>query len=146
MRVMVINGPNLNFLGIREPGIYGEKSYDSICAFIHESASKYGIQADILQSNVEGEIVNYLQKAYMDKYDGIVINPAAYSHYSIAIYDAIKASGIPAVEVHLSNIHKREEFRHKSVTAPACIGSICGFGHYGYAMALEAIKVMNDRV
>lgn len=142
MRVMVINGPNLNFLGIRETGIYGEKSYEDVCAFIHESASKRGIQADILQSNVEGEIVNFIQKAYADKYDGIVINPAAYTHYSIAIYDALKAANIPAVEVHLSNIYKREEYRHKSVTAPACIGSICGFGHFGYAMALEALKAM----
>lgn len=140
MRVMVINGPNLNFVGIRETGIYGVTSYEDICAFIRDSASKHGVEADILQSNVEGEIINYIHKAYMDKYDAIIINPAAYTHYSIAIYDALKSVDIPAIEVHLSNIYKREEFRHKSVTAPACIGSICGFGYYGYAMALEAIK------
>lgn len=139
MRVMVINGPNINFLGIREPGIYGEASYKSLCNFIKNSASRCGIQADILQSNIEGEIINYIQRAYFEKYDGIIINPAAYTHYSIAIYDALKSVDIPAVEVHLSNIYKREGFRHKSVTAAACIGSICGFGFKGYAMAIEAL-------
>lgn len=139
MKIMVINGPNINFLGIREPEIYGEASYKSLCNFIQDSASRCGVQADILQSNTEGEIINYIQRAYFEKYDGIIINPAAYTHYSIAIYDALKSVDIPAVEVHLSNIYKREDFRHKSVTTAACIGSICGFGFKGYAMAIEAL-------
>lgn len=136
---MVINGPNLNFLGIREKNIYGNISYNEICKFIKASAENLNVEANIFQSNIEGEIINYIHMAYMDKYDGIIINPAAYTHYSIAIYDAIKAVNIPTIEIHLSNIHAREEYRKKSVTAPACIGAICGFGHYGYKMALEAM-------
>lgn len=140
MRVMVINGPNLNLLGTREKEIYGSVSYDEICKFIKASAKELKLEADIVQSNIEGEIINHIHRAQTEKYGGIIINPAAYTHYSIAIYDALKAVSIPAIEVHLSNIHSREEYRRKSVTAPACIGAICGFGHYGYKMALDAIK------
>lgn len=99
------------------------------------------IEINIFQSNIEGEMINILQMAYFEKYDGIVINPGAYTHTSIALYDAIKSINIPTVEVHLSNIHQREEFRHKSYTAPACVGQICGFGKEGYILAIEGLIV-----
>lgn len=140
MKIFVINGPNLNFLGIREKDIYGNKTYEDLCIFLKQKAKELNIDIDIVQSNFEGEIINHIHRAYMDKYDGIIINPAAYTHYSIAIYDALKAVNLPTVEVHLSNIHAREEFRKTSVTAGACIGQISGFGFHGYGMALEALK------
>lgn len=139
MKILIINGPNLNFLGIREKNIYGTKTYKEICEYLNEEAEKLSLDIDIVQSNIEGEIVNYIQGAY-GKYDGIIINPAAYTHYSIAIYDALKAVSISTVEVHISNIHTREEYRRKSVTAPACIGQIAGFGIYGYIMAMMALR------
>lgn len=140
MKILVINGPNLNFLGIREKGIYGDKNYEDLCNLLEEKSKELKFELDIVQSNIEGEIINHIQRAYNEKYDGIVINPGAYTHYSIAIYDALKSvSIIPSVEVHLSNIHTREEFRHKSVTAAACIGQICGFGFLGYVMAFQAL-------
>jgi 3-dehydroquinate dehydratase-2 len=139
MKILIINGPNINFLGIREKGIYGLTTYDELCGELYEKAKELSMEIDIVQSNIEGEIINFIQNAY-DKYDGIIINPAAYTHYSIAIYDALKAVGIRAIEVHISNIHAREEFRRKSVTAPACIGQICGFGTYGYTMALDVFN------
>ena len=139
MKLIVINGPNLDMLGTREQGIYGSKSFVDICGFIADEAEKLGISVEIVQSNVEGEIVNHIHRAYKDCFDGIVINPAAYTHYSIAIYDALKAVNLPAVEIHLSNINNREEYRKKSITAPACIGAICGFGYYGYKFALDAL-------
>ena len=111
---MVINGPNINFLGIREKNIYGVQTYEEMCAYIKENLAK-DIDVTIYQSNIEGEIINFIQRAYLEKYDGIVINPGAYTHTSIALYDAIKSVDIPTIEVHLSNIHKREEFRHKSL-------------------------------
>lgn len=138
MKILVINGPNINFLGIREKSIYGTKNYGDLCDYIKSEAKILGVEVDVLQSNIEGEIIGYIQDAY-EKYDGIVINPGAYTHYSIAIYDALKAVSIKTVEVHISNIHSREEFRRKSVTAPACIGQICGFGFYGYIMAIMAL-------
>lgn len=140
MKILVINGPNLNFLGIREKGIYGNKNYEDLCNLLEEKSKELKFELDIVQSNIEGEIINHIQRAYNEKYDGIVINPGAYTHYSIAIYDALKSvSSIPSVEVHLSNIHTREEFRHKSVTAAACVGQICGFGFLGYVMAFQAL-------
>lgn len=138
MNITVINGPNINFLGMREKNIYGVKTYEELCKFIREEASKLGVDVSIYQENSEGEIINIIQKAYGIT-DGIVINPGAYTHYSYAIYDAIKSVEINTIEVHLSNIYKREEFRHKSVIAPACIGQISGFGFYGYKYALEAL-------
>lgn len=138
MKILVINGPNINFLGIREKNIYGTKNYEDLCDYIKSEAKILGVEVEVLQSNIEGEIIGYIQDAY-EKYDGIVINPGAYTHYSIAIYDALKAVSIKTVEVHISNIHSREEFRRKSVTAPACIGQICGFGFYGYIMAIMAL-------
>lgn len=142
MKILVINGPNLNMLGIREKNIYGKESYESICDNLKEVSKSLEIEVEIKQSNIEGEIINYIQAA-LGEFDGIVINPGAYTHYSIAIYDALKAVNLPTVEVHLSNIHSREEFRRVSVTAPACIGQICGFGAYGYTMALMALKENN---
>lgn len=125
-------------LGIREKHIYGSMTYDDICEYLKEKGKELKQEVDVVQSNIEGEIINYIQEAY-NKYDGIIINPAAYTHYSIAIYDALKAVKVPTVEVHISNIHAREEYRHKSVTAPACIGQICGFGVYGYVMAMQGL-------
>ncbi len=139
MKILVINGPNLNFLGIREKDIYGSGTYEELCKFIKTKAEELNIDVHIVQSNIEGELINHIHTAYIQKYDGIIINPAAYTHYSIAIYDALKAVSIKTVEVHLSNIHSREEYRKKSVTAGACIGQISGFGFYGYAMALQGL-------
>lgn len=140
-KVLVINGPNINMLGIREKNIYGTTDYKTLLSFIKSESEKLELDTDIVQSNIEGEIVGFIQKAY-GKYDSIIINPGAYTHYSIAILDALKAVSIPAFEVHLTNINKREEFRRKSVTAGGCVGQICGFGIYGYAMALSAVKNM----
>lgn len=138
MKLTVINGPNLNFLGIREKNIYGEHNYESLCSFIKNEAAKHNIDVEIFQSNIEGEIINYIQSSYKNT-DGIIINPGAYTHYSIAIYDALKSIDIKAIEVHLSNIYTREEFRHKSVTASACIGQISGFGFNSYKLAMDAL-------
>src|SRR3712207_7488732 len=113
MRILVINGPNLNFLGIREKGVYGKETYEELCNFIENEAKNLGIDIDIRQSNIEGEIINFIQEAY-ENIDGIIINPGAYTHYSIAIFDALKSVNIDTIEVHLSNIYKREEDR-KSV-------------------------------
>lgn len=142
MKIMVINGPNLNMLGIREKNIYGTKDYKDICKCIKDEGEKRGHQVEIFQSNIEGEIINFIQKAYFEKYEGIVINPGAFTHYSYAIHDAIKGVDIPAIEVHLSNVHKREEFRKISVTAPACVGQIAGFGEVGYILAINALESM----
>lgn len=140
MKVMVINGPNLNLLGIREKDIYGKKTFKDIISYLKAEGEKLDLDLEFLQSNIEGEIINFIHRAYFENFHGIIINPGAYTHYSLAIYDALKGVALPAVEVHLSNIHKREEFRHKSVTAKACIGQISGFGEYGYIMAMNALK------
>lgn len=140
MKILVINGPNINFLGIREKGIYGENNYDSLVSMIENKAKSLGIDVEVFQSNHEGEIIDKIQEAFYEKVDGIVINPGAYTHYSYAIRDALASvEQIPKIEVHISNIHKREEFRHTSVTAPACVGQIVGLGLNGYLLALEAI-------
>lgn len=139
MKILIINGPNINMLGKREKSVYGQKTYEDLVEYIREQALNMGIETDFFQSNVEGHIIDNIQDAD-DRFDGIVINPAAYTHYSLAILDAIKAIEIPVVEVHISNIHAREDFRKKSVTAPACIGQISGFGHFGYVMGIMALK------
>lgn len=136
MKIVVINGPNLNMLGIREPGIYGEGTYNELLEFIREKALEMGVETDFFQSNSEGAIIDKIQACY-GEVDGIVINPGAYTHYSYAIHDAIKSVMIPTVEVHISDIHQREDFRRISVTAPACIRQISGLGWDGY---IEAIK------
>lgn len=139
MKIIVINGPNLDMLGIREKDIYGSMSHEGLCRYVEQEAEKLGMEVCIVQSNVEGELVNLIHRAYWEEFDGIIINPAAYTHYSLAIYDALKAVSLPAVEVHLSNINAREDYRRVSVTAPACIGTICGLGCIGYKLALEAL-------
>jgi 3-dehydroquinate dehydratase-2 len=139
MKILVINGPNINFLGIREPSVYGSTNYKQLCNLIREEAKRLELDIEIYQNNIEGEMINTIQEAY-GEYDGIIINPGAYTHYSYAIHDALKSVSIPTVEVHLSNIHSREEFRKTSVTAPACIGQISGFGIQSYLLALQALK------
>lgn len=136
LKIMVINGPNLNMLGVREPGIYGNQTYADLEAYLEEYGESLGIEVTVLQSNGEGEIIDFIHHA-LGNYDGIVINPGAYTHYSYAIHDAISSVNVPTVEVHISNIHKREEFRHKSVIAPACIGQIAGLGFRGYRLAID---------
>ena len=140
MKILVINGPNLNFLGIREKGIYGEETYDSLCARIQKKAEQLGVQVEIFQSNSEGGLIDRIQAAYTDGTEGIVINPGAYTHYSYALRDALASIQMPKLEVQISNIHQREEFRHTSVTAPACNGQIVGLGLQGYELALEAME------
>ena len=138
MKILVLNGPNINMMGVRENAIYGADDYVALCQFIKAAAQELDVEVEIKQSNCEGELVSFIQDAYGDA-DGIVINPAAYTHYSIALLDALKAVKLPAIEVHISNIHAREEFRHKSVTAAACKGQICGLGFEGYALAMRAL-------
>lgn len=138
-KILVINGPNLNMLGIREPGIYGELNYDSLVEFIREKADALGLETDFFQSNCEGTIVDRIQQAYK-KYDAIIINPAAYTHTSIAILDALKAVGLPTVEVHLSDIGSREEFRRISYVSLYALKTIKGKSFEGYADALKFLS------
>ena len=139
MKILVINGPNLNMLGIREPDIYGKQSFAALEEFILKSAEELGHSVTLFQSNHEGAIVDAIQEAY-GKYDGIVINPAAYTHTSIAILDALKAVGIPTVEVHLSDINTREDFRKHSFVSLIAKKTVCGLGFEGYKVALEYFK------
>lgn len=140
MKILVINGPNLNFLGIREKKIYGTQDYQYLLDLIDKKAKETGEEIQVFQSNHEGAIIDRIQEAYSDGTEGIVINPGAYTHYSYAIRDAIAAIRLPVVEVHLSNIHAREEFRHTSVIAPVCRGQIAGFGPASYTLALHALR------
>ena len=141
MKILVLNGPNLNMVGIREQGIYGSRNYTDIVEYIKEEGIKRGHEVEVFQSNYEGQLIEWIHQAYFEKYDGIIINPGAYTHYSYAIYDAIKSiEKIPTMEIHLSNVHAREEFHHKSVTAPACIGQICGCGEFGYILGMMALE------
>lgn len=142
-KVLVINGPNLNMLGVREQGVYGSSTLSEIASALNREAQTLGIDLDFIQSNHEGEIIDRIHDA-RGKFDALLINPGAYTHYSIAIRDAIKAVEIPTIEVHLSNIHAREEFRSKSVIAPVCIGQICGFGLNSYIVALRAISLIRE--
>ena len=136
MKILVINGPNLNMLGIREPSVYGKEDFAALQKYIRDAASELGHKVTLFQSNHEGEIVDAIQGAY-GVYEGIVINPAAYTHTSVAILDALKAVGISTVEVHLSDIHSREEFRHHSYVSLVAKKTICGLGFEGYRKALE---------
>lgn len=136
MNFLVLNGPNLNLLGQREPGVYGGESYEALCASLVAFAAVHDSAVDCFQSNHEGELIDRLHAA-PGKFDAIIINPGAFTHYSYALLDALKAIDVPAIEVHISNVHQREEFRHKSVTAPACVGQICGLGFYGYQAAMS---------
>lgn len=142
MKILVINGPNMNMLGIRQPEIYGHETYEDLCAMIRAEAEKLGVTVSFFQSNHEGALVDAIQQAYFNHVDGIVINPAAYTHTSVALLDAVKAVGIPTVEVHVSNPDGREDFRHVSYIRAACVATIKGHGLPGY---LEALRLLAER-
>ena len=145
MKILVINGPNINFLGIREKGIYGNQDYAYLEKIINDKANELGVEVEVFQSNHEGAIIDKIQQAYYDKVDGIVINPGAFTHYSYAVRDALASvADIPKIEVHISNVHTREEFRHTSVTVPVCNGQVVGLGLNGYLYAVQAIKDMKN--
>lgn len=138
-RILILNGPNLNLLGSREPEVYGKESLADIQSLCEAEAKQCGLSVDFRQSNHEGELVEWIHEAARD-FDGVIINAAAYSHTSVAILDALLALSIPVIEVHLSNIYKRDEFRHHSFVSAAAKGVICGLGSQGYALALRALK------
>ena len=140
MKILILNGTNLNMLGVREPGIYGKLTLEELNREILAYAQNLNITAGFVQSNIEGEIINYIHSA-QNEYTGIILNAGAFTHYSYAIRDAVSSVGIPVIEVHLSNLHAREEFRHKSVIAEVCVGVISGFGKYSYILALEYFKM-----
>ena len=140
-KILIINGPNLNLLGTREPTIYGSETLLDIAKAVEVKSMQLGVETDFVQSNHEGEIIDKIHAA-RGVYETIIINAGAYTHYSIAIRDAISACEIPTIEIHLSNIHAREEFRHKSVIAAVCKGQICGFGKNSYLLALQAAAEM----
>lgn len=138
MKILVINGPNLNMLGIREPDIYGKNTYNDLCQLITDYANQKGIEVKLFQSNYEGAIVDEIQNAY-GNFDGIVINPAAYTHTSVAILDAVKSVGLPTVEVHISKVESREDFRQISYVRQACIKTVTGLGFDGYLVAIDTL-------
>ena len=140
MKILVLNGPNLNFLGIREPAIYGSQTYDNLIAKINAHCEEKGIEVQCLQSNHEGTLIDYIQQAYFDKVDGIVINPGGYTHTSVAILDALKAVSIPTVEVHISKVDEREPFRQISYARMGCCKTIMGHGLEGYREAILHLK------
>lgn len=143
MKVLFLNGPNLNLLGTREPEVYGRTTLAGIEAKVRQRAADLKVEIDFRQSNQEGELVGWIQEA-KSRFDVIVINAAAYTHTSIALRDAISAVGVPTIEIHLSNVHAREEFRHKSLIAPVCLGQISGFGENSYILGLEASVYVKD--
>lgn len=146
MKFLVLNGPNINILGIREPEIYGRQSYDELCALIKEHADEIGVQVEFYQSNHEGDLVDEIQRAYFDGVDGIVFNPAAYTHTSVAIADAVKGIGIPTVEVHISEVSEREAFRQVSYIRDVAVKTITGRGFAGYTDAMDfLVKLQGDK-
>lgn len=140
MKILVINGPNLNMLGIREPAIYGAQTYDDLVQYVRDAAAARGVEIAFFQSNHEGALVDAIQQAYFDKVDGIILNPAAYTHTSVALLDALKAVSIPTVEVHLSDVSKREAFRQVSYVREACVATVCGKGFDGYVEAMDILQ------
>lgn len=142
MHILVINGPNMNLLGVRQPEIYGRTTYEELTAMIQDEAKRLGVKVSCFQSNHEGDLIDVIQQAYYDKMDGIIINPAAYTHTSVALLDAVKAVGIPTVEVHVSDPDIREDFRHVSYIRAACVATIRGHGLDGY---LEALRLLVSR-
>ena len=144
MRILFLNGPNLNLLGQREPEVYGHTTLADIETKVRQRAKQLGADIDFRQSNLEGELVGWIQQA-KGQFEAIVLNAAAYTHTSVALRDAIAAVGVPTIEIHLSNVHAREEFRHKSLIAPVCVGQIAGFGWRSYILGLEASVNVNER-
>ena len=144
MKTLFLNGPNLNLLGQREPEVYGQTTLADIEAKVREKAAKLNVEIDFRQTNLEGELVNWIQQARGD-FDVIVLNAAAYTHTSVALRDAISAANVPTIEIHLSNVHAREEFRHKSLIAAVCRGQITGFGAESYILALDASISVNGK-
>ena len=143
LEILILNGPNLNMLGIREPHIYGSESLEDIESMSKDQARLHGLAVDFRQSNFEGELVTIIQQA-RDNSSGIILNPAGYTHTSVAILDALKLTDLPVIELHLSNPHKREEFRHKSFVSEVATGIICGFGPFGYILAIDALARLID--
>ena len=141
--ILILNGPNLNLLGLREPEIYGRRTLDDIRALCEGHAQGLGLAVDFRQSNHEGELIDWIQQAHAD-HAGIVLNPGGYTHTSVALMDALRGQQLPAIEVHLSNIHRREPFRRRSYVAQAVQGSICGFGAHGYLLALDGMRALLD--
>ncbi len=141
--ILILNGPNLNLLGLREPEIYGRRTLDDIRALCESHAQGLGLAVDFRQSNHEGELIDWIQQAHAD-HAGIVLNPGGYTHTSVALMDALRGQTLPAIEVHLSNIHRREPFRRRSYVAQAVQGSICGFGARGYLLALDGMRALLD--
>jgi len=139
MKILVINGPNINMLGIREPEIYGKATYEDLLVFLRRAAGERNIDIDFFQSNHEGALVDEIQRAFFDGYDGIIINPAAYTHTSVALLDALKSVGIPAVEVHISDVTTREDFRQVSYVREACVGTVMGKGFDSYVEAMDLL-------
>lgn len=138
-RFLILNGPNINFTGIREVGVYGAETYASILDYIRGEAERLGCEVEFYQSNHEGDLIDALQKAHTDGLDGVVFNPGGYTHTSVVLHDAIASITPPVIEVHFSNIQSREGYRHVSLTAPACRGQIAGLGKKGYVLAMEAL-------
>ena len=138
-KILILNGPNINLTGLREKGVYGTQTYDDLITLCKAEAERLGAEVRCIQSNHEGDLIDALQKAYFDGFDGAVFNPGGYTHTSVALHDAIASVPMPVIECHMSNVHAREEYRHKSMTASACRGQIVGFGFYGYVMGIRAL-------
>ncbi len=138
-KILILNGPNINLTGLRETSVYGAKAYDDLVALCREEGERLGVDLTFVQSNHEGDLIDALQKAYFDGFCGAVFNPGGYTHTSVALHDAVASVPMPVIECHMSNIHAREEFRHRSMTAGACRGQIVGFGFYGYIMGIRAL-------